>query len=115
MRQPELLDRCKAVLNWCVLGVLFVRTLDALERDYAARVRHRQHDYHASVRRLLLLDRCDHVISGCVLGIAVVRTLNSLERDYTARLRHRSPYNRTGGDPMTYSSARDDRPIAQNG
>jgi len=90
VRQPELLDRCKAVLNWCVLGVLFVRTLDALERDYAARVRHRQHDYHASVRRLLLLDRCDDVISGCVLGIAVVRTLNSLERDYTARLRHRS-------------------------
>lgn len=87
MRQPELLDRCKAVITWCVLGVVFVHTLDALEKDYAARVRHKQHDYHPSVRRLLVLDRCDDVISGCVLGIAVVRTLNSLERDYTARLR----------------------------
>jgi len=91
VRQPELLDRCKAVLGWCVIGVAFVRTLDALERDYAARVRHRQHDYHASVRRLLLSDRCDDVINGCVLGIAVVRTLISLERDYTARARHRRP------------------------
>jgi len=106
VRQPELLDRCKGMLTWCVLGVVCVRTLDALERDYAARVRHRQHDYHASVRRLLVLDRCDDVISGCALGIAVVRTLNSLERDYRARLRHRSADNRAGRDPMTFSSAR---------
>jgi hypothetical protein len=105
VRQPELLDRCKAVLNWCVLGVMFVRTLDALERDYAAHVRHRQHDHHAPVRRLLL-DRCDDVIYGCLLGIEVLRTLSSLERDYTARLRHRSPDNRAGRDPMTFSSTR---------
>jgi hypothetical protein len=106
VRQPELLDRCKAVLSWCVLGVVCVRTLDSLEKDYAARVRHRQHDYHTSVRRPLVSDRWDDVINGCVLGIAVVRTLSSLERDYTARLRHRSPNNRAGRDPMTFSSAR---------
>ena len=106
VRQPELLDRCKAVLYWCVLGVVFVRTIDALERDHAARVGHRQHDYHAPVRRPLVLDLRDDVINGCALGIAVVRTLNSLERDYTARLRHRSADNRAGRDPMTFSSAR---------
>ena len=106
MRQPELLDRCNAVITWCVLGVVFVHTLNALERDYTARVRHGQRDYHASVRQLGLLDRCEAVINGCVLGIAVVRTLNSLEKDYTARLRHRSSDNRAGRDPMTFSSVR---------
>jgi hypothetical protein len=108
VRQPELLDRCKAVLIWCVLGVVAVRALDALERDYAARVRPRRHVYRTSVRRLLL-ERCDDVINGCVLGITVLRTFNSLERDYTARLRHKSPANRGGSDPMTFSSARGHR------
>jgi len=105
VRQPELLDRCKAVINGCVLGIVVVRTLNALERDYAARVRHRQRDYHAPVRQLVL-GRCKAVINGCVLGIVVVCTLNELERNYTARVRHRRPDNRAGSDPMTFSSAR---------
>jgi len=87
MRHLELLDRCKAVIDWCVLGVVVVRTLNALERDYAARVRHGQRDYHASVRPQGLLDRCEAMINGCVLSIVVVRTLSALERDYTARVR----------------------------
>jgi hypothetical protein len=98
VRQLELLDRCKAVINFCVLGVVFVHTLNALERDYTARVRHGQRDYHASVGRLGVLDRCTAVINGCVLGILVVRTLDALERDYTARVRHRRHENRAGSD-----------------
>jgi hypothetical protein len=47
VRQLGLLDRCKAVITWCVLGIIFVRTLNALERDYTARLRRRMHDNRA--------------------------------------------------------------------
>jgi hypothetical protein len=47
MRQPGLLDRCKALINWCVVGIVFVRTLNALERDYTSRVRVRKRDSRA--------------------------------------------------------------------
>lgn len=96
MRQLELFDRCKAVITWCVLGVVFVQTLDALERDYSAYLRHGHRDYHASARRLVLLQRCKAVIDGCVLGITVLRTFTALEKDYTARVRHRGPDGRAG-------------------
>jgi hypothetical protein len=47
VRRPGFLSLCKVVINWCVLGIVFVRTLDALERDFAARARHKKRDYRA--------------------------------------------------------------------
>jgi hypothetical protein len=42
LRQPGVMDRCKALITWCVLSIVFLRTLDSLETYFTMRARQRK-------------------------------------------------------------------------